>query len=100
MEAKAGENISVKFSTFSSQNSGAIGKHTLKKDDVETTRTGLKVQADQVVFQNVSLEDAGTYTLTCSNDIGKASASFVLDVKGECIISLSVNWKLLISVYL
>lgn len=33
-----------------------------------------------IFFSNVSVQDKGTYTLSCQNEIGEGSVTFVLDV--------------------
>ena len=87
VKAEAGTNVSVKFSVVSDLHSGKLGPHTLKKEGHEKIITPYEITEDVIVFNNVSTEDGGSYTISCRNEAGLGSAVFRLEIsppKGTC----------------
>ena len=60
--------------------SGKISPHTLKKEGHEKITAKYKINENEIVFNNVSAEDGGTYTISCRNEAGESTAVFVLDI--------------------
>ena len=48
----------------------------MKEDSSEVST----LKKDEIIFRSVSIEDSGTYTISCENDVGKGSAKFVIVV--------------------
>ena len=91
LKAEVGQSVKVKFSVVKDSYWGDISGHTLKKDGSENITTPHTVEFDRIVFQKLSVEDSGEYTISCRNGAGEGSASFTLDVtptKGNSLFSM------------
>ena len=87
-KAKVGEDIYIKFSIIKDPQSGKIGEHSLKKENLKYTAA--KIENNQIIFQNLKVEDSGTYEISCRNEVGEGCATFVLAVeKGRCLCILT-----------
>ena len=86
VKAEAGTSASVKFSVINDLHSGKISPHTLKKEG-RSIMTAYSIKENEIVFNKVSVQDSGNYTISCRNEAGERSATFVLQVtppKGIC----------------
>ena len=80
MKAVAGQRVSVKFTLVYDLMWGEISKHALKKKGSETMTNAYTIEANEVIFDSVRVEDSGTYSISCGNEAGEGSADFVLDI--------------------
>lgn len=80
MKAVVGENVAVKFRIVSDPYWGEISKHILNRIGAEITKTKFVIKESEVLFSKVSVEDSGTYKISCENQAGVGSASFELDI--------------------
>ena len=86
LEAQAGDSVSVNYSVVNDPHSGEMHSHFLKKEGQEKILTDYEITENGIVFKKVSIEDNGTYIISCQNDAGEGSTSFILHVtsaKGE-----------------
>ena len=81
--------MSIKFMLDNDKRSREISEHSLSKEGSENITTPhYEILENEILFLEVTPEDAGTYTISCSNEGGEGSFSFVLDiipVKGTLI---------------
>ena len=79
VKAEAGTSVLVKFSMVNDPHSGKISPHTLEKEGRGIT-TAYRIKENEIVFNKVSVEDKGKYTISCQNEAGEGSATFELEV--------------------
>ena len=94
VKAEAGTTTSVKFSVVSDPHSGKPGPHTLKKKGHDKITTPYEITENEIIFNNVSTEDGGSYTLSCRNEAGEGFAVFGLEIsppKGTCTCVIHVS---------
>lgn len=75
--------MSVKFSISTDPYWGEINQHIVKKEGSETISKAYTIQGNEIIFSSVSVEDSGTYTISCRNNAGEGSKQFKLDVTPE-----------------
>ena len=80
VKVEAGQSVSIKFSVATEPHSGEISKHTLRKEGSESISTPYEILENEIVFNEVLVEDSGTYIISCSNEAGEGSSSFNLNV--------------------
>ena len=100
MKAVAGQSISVKFSVSSDPCWGEVSEHTLRKEKSEVLTKSYEISKDQITFHKVTLEDSGTYIISCENSAGTGSTSFVLEVaptKGNRVLTIVTCLEVLVS---
>ena len=76
MKGEAGKSVSIDYTVDNDPQSA----HTLKKEGIEVAQTRYEVRESEIVLHKVSVEDRGTYTISCENQAGVGSADFVLDI--------------------
>lgn len=90
MKCREGEDTSIKFSVVSDPCWGERSNHVLKKIGSDKLIAEFVIKENKVSFSNVSVEDSGTYIISCRNDAGEGSARFVLHITpvegNNCII--------------
>lgn len=80
VRAEAGQSALLKFSVVHDPKWGEISKHSLQKKGFENIMTPYVIEADKIVFNELSVNDRGTYTISCENNAGEGSKTFKLDV--------------------
>ena len=73
------ERLSVSISFFVDKKSSR-SKHILAKDGSDSLPDNCSIENNRISFQNVSLSDKGSYTISNGNPEGIGSAKFELNV--------------------
>ena len=71
--------------------SGKVSPHTVKKEGYENISADYKISENEIVFNKVSVEDNGLYTICCKNEAGEGFASFILAISPPKGTSIPIN---------
>lgn len=82
---KEGSDHKMEFTVISDPSLHTSSRLFFSKYGGSCRKTHVYIEGKEVYFKRVGKGDAGKYTLSTYNVVGKGQASFQLDVKGNCL---------------
>ncbi len=84
VKAEVGESTTLDFTVESQPPLPGDVKHILKTKDGEDVPKRFLIEGGRITFREVRKEDCGTYTISCSNKVGRGESILYLEVIGKC----------------